>query len=84
MDEQHFLVMNLLVLYKAFFWPCFYRSDDVKPKYQSSPLDDQLSENLVTKLESVMQESKPYKDNNLKLEDLAELVGVSPIIYHRS
>lgn len=49
-----------------------------KPKYESSPLNKQLSLDLAAKLKMVMQDSEPHKNNELKLSDLAQLVGISP------
>lgn len=49
-----------------------------KPRYEGSPIDEALSVELAQKLVSVMDRSKPYMNNELRLADLAELVGVSP------
>ncbi len=51
---------------------------EVRKKYENSPLDNQLSTDLVAKLKTIMQDSEPYKNNELKLDDLAQLVGISP------
>ena len=51
---------------------------NIKPKYENSPLNDQVSLELATKLKSIMQEAEPYKENDLKLDGLAQLVDVTP------
>lgn len=48
-----------------------------KSKYKNSPLDDQLSLDLAVKLRAIMQDSQPYRNNHLKLDDLAQLVGIN-------
>lgn len=50
---------------------------NIKPKYESSPLNNKLSQDLAAKLKVIMENSKPYKNNELRLDDLAHLVGVS-------
>lgn len=57
-----------------------YRSSkvDAETKYSGSPLNDQLSLDLVEKLRTVMTDLQPYKNNELRLSDLAELIGISP------
>ena len=57
-----------------------YRSSKVGAdiKYGGSPLDDRLSSELVQKLKMVMRDEQPYKNNELRLSDLAQLVGVTP------
>jgi len=47
-------------------------------KYESSPLDNELSLDLSHNLNSVMQKSKIYQKNDLRLPELAELVGLKP------
>ena len=52
--------------------------EQVKPRYSGSPIDSQLSVDLMEKLSSVMEKSKPYLNNELRLSDLADLIGISP------
>ena len=49
-----------------------------RPKYQSSPLDDENSLLLLDSLEDIMQKTRPYQNQHLKLGDLADLVGIHP------
>ena len=49
-----------------------------KPKYQSSPLNNQSSQLLLNELLDVMKRVEPYRNPGLKLNDLAELIDVHP------
>lgn len=46
-------------------------------KYKSSVLSDTLEEELGIKLEELMRDKKLYKDEQVRLETLAKLLGVS-------
>ena len=48
-----------------------------KKKYDNSALDASLSEQLASQLITLMQTMQPYKRNDLKLNDLAELMNLS-------
>lgn len=45
--------------------------------YRKSGLTDELAENYLNKLISLMEGEKPYLNNRLKLSDLAELLAIS-------
>jgi len=47
-------------------------------KYESSPIDNNLSHDLSHKLDHVMQETQVFLKNDLRLSELAELVGLKP------
>lgn len=53
-------------------------TENSKPRYHGSPLDPELSAQLMRKLETVMVKAEPFTNNDLRLSDLAELVDVSP------
>jgi AraC-like DNA-binding protein len=53
-------------------------TDQATPKYSGSPIDANLSSELMTQLKRIMKDEKPYLQNELNLSDLSELVGVSP------
>ena len=50
---------------------------DPKKKYDNSALDDPLSKQLAEQLETLMKTVQPYKRNDLKLADLADLMDLS-------
>jgi len=52
--------------------------NEEQPKYRNSPLDTSLSNDLIEKLNSIMRDTKIYQKNDLRLADLAQLVGISP------
>ena len=54
------------------------QSESKKAKYSNSPLDYSLSTDLTAKLHAIMKDSKIYRKNDLRLHDLAELIGVTP------
>lgn len=51
--------------------------DATKKKYGNSALDAPLSKDLAEQLMEVMKNDQPYRRNDLKLGDLAELMGLS-------
>ncbi|MEX0297584.1 MAG: helix-turn-helix domain-containing protein [Kordiimonas sp.] len=52
-------------------------SKTTKKKYDNSALDDDLSTQLANQLTDLMATVQPYKRNDLKLGDLAELMNLS-------
>jgi len=55
----------------------FQKEPVIEPtKYQSSPLDGDLSGDLSRDLNAVMHDSKIFRKNDLRLADLAELIGL--------
>jgi len=46
-------------------------------KYADSPVDEQLSQKMMTELIEIIERDRPYLDNDLGLSDLAELSGFS-------
>lgn len=50
---------------------------DTKKKYDNSALDEDLSTQLANQLTELMETVQPYKRNDLKLGDLAELMNLS-------
>ncbi len=48
----------------------------IAPKYETSKLDEGISDAIAEHLKKVMSEQKPWQKDNLKLEDLALLGGV--------
>ena len=47
-------------------------------KYKNSALTDDLSQNILTRLTNVMQNDKPYLNNDLTLPELSKIVSTSP------
>ncbi len=57
----------------------FSMTDSIKisPRYQNSALDNEVSKEILMKLEGVMQEKKLFLENDLRLESLAKSINVS-------
>lgn len=53
------------------------KTDNAAAKYEKSGLKTEDLQRLWQKLESLMQEQKPYLDSDLKLADLAQYMGIS-------
>ena len=51
--------------------------EDIKEKYKTSSLSDDLSQQLVSELQRLMTQDKPHLDSQLSLPQLAEKLGVS-------
>ncbi len=47
------------------------------PSYSRSGLDEQSGKELMIRLTEVMEDEKPYMNNELSLKDLSETVGIS-------
>ncbi len=47
-------------------------------KYKNSALTEDISQQIVNRLSMVMQDEKPYLNNDLTLPDLAKMVATSP------
>ncbi len=52
-------------------------------KYQSSPAQDEVYDQVKSRLEHLMQEEKPFKEPGLTLESLAKKVGTNRVILSR-
>ena len=53
-------------------------STDTEEKYLKSGLREEEASNVMTKLETVMKTQRPFRNADLTLNDLADLVGVNP------
>ncbi len=58
-------------------FPANIDNKETKKKYDNSALDEDLSSQLATQLTELMETVQPYKRNDLKLGDLAELMNLS-------
>jgi AraC-like DNA-binding protein len=48
----------------------------VKPRYETSALDEQMMEQIWQKLKQFMEERQPYLDNKLRIADLAQQLEI--------
>lgn len=68
----------LLIVYTAIRDPqVFLPLPKRKEKYNRSPLPEPYVEDQLARLMTLMEQQKPYLRNDLKLQDLAELLGIS-------
>jgi len=68
----------LLIVYTAIRDPqVFLPLPKRKEKYNRSPLPERYVEDQLARLMTLMEQQKPYLRNDLKLQDLAELLGIS-------
>ncbi|WP_282609609.1 helix-turn-helix domain-containing protein [Pelagibius sp. Alg239-R121] len=51
--------------------------DEERPAFNGEALDDRVAAALAAKLNVVMRESQAYRKNDLRLSELADMVGVS-------
>lgn len=72
-----FVIGYLSLQQPQILFPRQQETNGSKKKYDNSALDDPLSKQLADQLVTLMETTQPYKRNDLKLGDLAELMGLS-------
>jgi AraC-like DNA-binding protein len=55
----------------------FSLRESVQKRYKNSALDSQVSHEILMKLNNIMTEKKLYRESDLRLESLAEIISVS-------
>ncbi|MGH1541535.1 MAG: helix-turn-helix domain-containing protein [Arenicella sp.] len=77
--EIYVLAEAIAIFFIAYFSLIYSESifQKRKSKYKSSPLSEQVSVDLAENLREIMKESQPYKNNDLKLSDLAQLLDIN-------
>lgn len=84
-DYVIILVLSLFILmisYFAFNYSNVFNGKKISQvipfvKYRKTGLSKRISQEFKEKLESIMQERKPYLDVEIRLDDLAELLGIN-------
>ena len=62
-------------VFKGFSVSEVIKENFTRKKYEHSPLTDDISDEILRKMEIVMQKDKLYRENELRLETLAAAVG---------
>lgn len=89
-NEYHFLSAEIAYIIVAIIGSTFFLMNfskykkeikkeklNAKCKYKSSVMTESLSKELRDSLSRIMNEQKPYLDNELRLDTLADLLGAS-------
>ncbi|RPI05774.1 MAG: AraC family transcriptional regulator, partial [Ignavibacteriae bacterium] len=72
-----FLFFNF-IFYKALIQPEIFSGVEEKPKYLSSKMTTVESEEYLAKLQSYMEEQKPFLNPTISLKDIAEQLSIPP------
>lgn len=85
-----FIIINFITAYYLINQPEIFKQNlemnqeiDDKPeiksaaeKYAKQSIDERMQDEYMTNLESIMNEKKPYLDENITIKDLAEVMGI--------
>lgn len=71
------LALSIYVVFKGLKHPTIFAGIEDKPKYEKSQLDQESKNQILEKLNSYINEEKPYLNHTLTLQELAKNLDIS-------